>query len=137
MLCLITASAFSQTVKDREGAIRDDREKLEQNERWIYNDVAAGFREAQRTGKPMMVVLRCVPCLSCMGIDTEVLIENNELRPFMDQFVRVRVINANALDMSLFQFDYDLSFSTLFFNGDGTVDIQDFLIVLSAWGPCP
>jgi hypothetical protein len=33
----------------------------------------------------------------------------------------VRVINANALDLSLFQFDYDLSFSTLFFNGGGTV----------------
>ncbi|MDQ3622959.1 MAG: peptidase, partial [Verrucomicrobiota bacterium] len=30
-------------------------------------------------------------------------------------------INANALELSLFQFDYDLSFSTMFFNGDGTV----------------
>jgi membrane-associated protease RseP (regulator of RpoE activity) len=33
----------------------------------------------------------------------------------------VRVINANDLDLSLFQFDYDLSFSTIFFNGDGTI----------------
>jgi membrane-associated protease RseP (regulator of RpoE activity) len=31
------------------------------------------------------------------------------------------VINANALDMSLFNFDYDLSFTTMFFNGDGTL----------------
>ena len=30
------------------------------------------------------------------------------------------VINANTLDMSRFQFDYDLSFSTMFFNADGT-----------------
>jgi serine protease Do len=32
----------------------------------------------------------------------------------------VRVINANALDLTRFQFDYDLSFSAVLFNGDGT-----------------
>jgi len=31
------------------------------------------------------------------------------------------VINANKLDLERFQFDYDLSFSTLFFNADGTL----------------
>jgi membrane-associated protease RseP (regulator of RpoE activity) len=39
----------------------------------------------------------------------------------LDQFVCVRLINANAIDLARFQFDYDLSFSTLFFNADGTV----------------
>ena len=33
----------------------------------------------------------------------------------------MRLINANAIDLSLFQVDYDLSFSSVFFNGDGTV----------------
>ena len=28
---------------------------------WIYDDMAAGFSEAGRTGKPLLVVLRCVP----------------------------------------------------------------------------
>ncbi len=28
---------------------------------WIYNDLDAGFAEARRTGKPLLVVLRCVP----------------------------------------------------------------------------
>jgi len=28
---------------------------------WIYNDVKAGFAEAQATGKPLLVVFRCVP----------------------------------------------------------------------------
>ncbi|MBG85635.1 MAG: hypothetical protein CMO80_01890 [Verrucomicrobiales bacterium] len=111
----------AQTVKDREGAVRGDREKMSGNSRWIYNDVEAGFAEARRTGKPLMVVLRCVPCMACMGIDEEVLTENRELKSLMDQFVRLRIINANSLDLSRFQFDYDLSFSTLFFNGDGTV----------------
>ena len=28
---------------------------------WIYDDLAAGIAEAARTGKPLFVVLRCVP----------------------------------------------------------------------------
>jgi len=55
-----------------------------------------------------------------MGIDATILTDPS-LEPLLDQFVCVRVINANALDLSLFQFDYDLSFSTVFFHPDGTV----------------
>ena len=117
---ILAASSFAETVKDREGAVRDDRATMEKDARWIYNDFQAGFTEAKRTGKPLLVVLRCVPCLACAGIDASVL-QEPELAPLLEQFVCVRVINANALDLSLFQFDYDLSFSTLFFNGDGTV----------------
>src|SRR5580765_4625007 len=109
------------TVKDREGAIRQDKAALENDARWIYNDYKRGFAEARRTGKPLLVVLRCVPCLACAGIDAAVSLQETEIAPLLDQFVCVRVINANALDLSLFQFDYDLSFSTMFFNGDGTV----------------
>ena len=43
------------------------------------------------------------------------------LVPLLDQFVCVRVINANTIDLSLFQYDYDLSFSAIMFNGDGTI----------------
>jgi hypothetical protein len=69
----------------------------------------------------LQVALRCVPCLACAGIDAQVLFQETELSPLLDQFVCVRVINANALDLSLFQFNYDLSFLVLFFKGDGTV----------------
>jgi serine protease Do len=120
VLFVWAASSFAAAVKDRETAVRDDKKTMENDQRWIYGDFQKGFAEAKRTGKPLLVVLRCVPCLSCAGIDASVLTEP-ELVPLLDQFVCVRVINANALDMSLFQFDYDLSFSTLFFNGDGTV----------------
>src|SRR3954462_14154695 len=99
-------------VKDREGAVRNDRATMENDARWIYNDVDRGFAEARKTGKPLLVVLRCVPCLSCVGLDAEVL-KQPSLSPVLDQFVCVRVINANALDLRKFQFDYDLSFSTL------------------------
>jgi len=78
-------------------------------------------KRAKASGQPLVVVLRCVPCLSCMGIDTGVLIENPKLSLLLAQFVRVRVINANKLNLERFQFDYDLSFSTLFLNADGTL----------------
>jgi hypothetical protein len=114
-------STSAETVKDREGAVRQDKATMEKDSRWIYNDWRLGFAEAKRTGKPLLVVMRCVPCLACAGIDAQVLLQETDLVPLLDQFVCVRLINANAIDMTLFQFDYDLSFSTIFFNGDGTV----------------
>ncbi|HCN30311.1 MAG TPA: peptidase [Verrucomicrobiales bacterium] len=123
LLALLAASLPlpAETVKDREGAVRADKARFENDARWAYNDIESGFKLAQATGKPLLVVMRCVPCLSCMGIDTAVLMENDALSALLDQFVCVRVMNANALDLTKFQFDFDLSFSTLFFNGDGTV----------------
>jgi serine protease Do len=120
-LFLIVAPALAETVKDREGAVRQDKAAFANDPRWAYNDIDSGFKRASATGKPLLIVMRCVPCLSCMGIDTAVLLQDKELAPLLDQFVCVRVINANALDLTRFQFDFDLSFSTLFFNGDGTV----------------
>jgi serine protease Do len=114
------ASLHAAAVKDREGAVRQDKATMENDARWIYNDVDRGFAEAKKTGKPLLVVLRCVPCLSCVGLDAEVLKEP-ALGPLLDQFVCVRLINANTIDLKRFQFDYDLSFSTLIFNADGTL----------------
>ena len=123
LLLLPLAFALSlgaETVKDREGAVRNEKATMENDARWNWNDVDGGFQMAKTTGKPLLVVLRCVPCLSCAGIDASVL-QEPELVPLLDQFVCVRVINANALDLSRFQFDYDLSFSAIIFNGDGTI----------------
>jgi hypothetical protein len=94
-------AAHGATVKDREGAVRGDKAAMENDARWIYNDVERGFAEAKKTGKPLLVVLRCVPCLSCVGLDAEVLKEP-ALTPLLDQFVCVRLINANAIDLARF-----------------------------------
>ena len=120
ILALGCAQLSAETVKDREGAVRKDRATMENDARWIYNDVDRGFSEAAKSGKPLLVVLRCVPCVACAGIDASVLTETS-LAPLLDRFVCVRLINANALDLQKFQFDYDLSFSAMMFHCDGTV----------------
>lgn len=43
------------------------------------------------------------------------------MAPLADQFVWVRVIKANDLDLALFQFDYELTFAITFMNADKTV----------------
>jgi serine protease Do len=117
---VLSTSVLADAVKDREGAVRNDRATMENDKRWIYNDWQRGFEQAKWAHKPLLVVLRCVPCLSCQGIDAGVLTQP-DLAPLLDQFVCVRLINANTLDLALFQVDYDLSFSAVMFNGDGTV----------------
>ncbi len=39
----------------------------------------------------------------------------------MEEFVCVRIVQANRLDLQLFQFDYDLTFAVFFLNADRTV----------------
>src|SRR2546428_4233561 len=39
----------------------------------------------------------------------------------MDKFVCVRLVQANDLDLTLFQFDYDLTFAAFFMNADRTI----------------
>ncbi|MGE3308717.1 MAG: Trx7/PDZ domain-containing (seleno)protein [Limisphaerales bacterium] len=111
----------AETVADRKAAVLKDRQLLGEDPRWIYDDYERAFAEGRRTGKPVLVVLRCIPCLACIGIDSAVLLEHSSLSPLLDQFVCARVVNANALDLSRFEFDFDLSFSVLLFHGDGTL----------------
>jgi hypothetical protein len=123
-LCLLlVVGAFSARVEGQSRAqrIREDRARIEAEGFWIYNDFTRGVAEAKATGKPLLVVLRCVPCVECVKLDEELVERNAKVRPLLEQFVRVRLISANGLDLSLFQFDYDQSFAVFFLNADGTI----------------
>lgn len=117
---LVLTDAKSDEKARREQAVRGDKSRFSSSERWMYEDLEAGFERARETGKPLLVALRCVPCKACTGLD-EGILQSKNLQPLLDQFVCVRIINANDLDLLRFQFDYDLSFSTMFFHSDGTV----------------
>jgi serine protease Do len=47
-------------LADEEPDQPKDRRQAEENH-WVYNDLAKGFAEAKRTGKPLFVVIRCPP----------------------------------------------------------------------------
>ena len=59
LLLLITVTV--KAAEDRRERVLNDRKDVESAGQWIYNDLPKGFAEASRTGKPLLVVLRCVP----------------------------------------------------------------------------
>ncbi len=115
------AAPVPAVAQTREQKVRDDRAKIEAEGFWIYDDLAAGFAEAKKTGKPLLVVLRCIPCEECVKLDDDLVNQDQRVRPLLERFVRVRVVSANGLDLALFQFDYDQSFAAFLLNADGTV----------------
>ncbi|WP_254513283.1 Trx7/PDZ domain-containing (seleno)protein [Anatilimnocola floriformis] len=119
---VLLGGCFSiSSAQTREQKVRSDKEKYEATGFWIYNDLAKGFAEAKATGKPLLVVLRCLPCEHCVKLDDELVESDPKLRPQLEKFVRVRVISANGLDLSLFQFDTDQSYAVFMLNADGTI----------------
>ena len=56
------------------------------------------------------------------NLDAEVA-KNNQLivRLAQEQFVAVRQVEMKGVDLSQFQFDYDLNWAAMFVNADGTV----------------
>jgi hypothetical protein len=108
-------------AQTREQKVRADKEKVEAAGFWIYNDLPKAFAEAKKSGKPLVVALRCIPCEECVKLDDDLVDQDERLQAVLDQFVRVRVVSANGLDLSLFQFDTDQSFAVFMLNADGTI----------------
>jgi serine protease Do len=61
MFVLLIGSSTLFAAEDRATAVRKDRTNVVSAGGWIYNDLHAGFTEAAKTRKPMLVVFRCVP----------------------------------------------------------------------------
>jgi serine protease Do len=55
--CLSLAAAQDGAKEQLRTALKDDAVKGD----WIYDDLPAGYALAKKTGKPLMVVFRCVP----------------------------------------------------------------------------
>lgn len=58
---LSAVSTGDLQAQERDKKVRADRSAFGENPFWLYNDLEAGFAKARRTGKPLLVVLRCVP----------------------------------------------------------------------------
>ncbi len=121
LLATVLALGAASGRQTREEKVRADKARVEAAGFWHYNDVSKGFQEAKRSGKPILVVLRCLPCEECVKLDDDLINNDPRIKPLLDRFVRVRVISANGLDLSQFQFDTDQSFAVFMLNADGTV----------------
>lgn len=108
-------------AQDRDIKVRGDKARVAAGGEWVYDNLESGLAEAKKTGKPLFVVLRCIPCDACRGLDDKVVVRDDKIASLMPQFVCVRIIKGNGLDLSLFEFDYDLSFYAFFLNADRTV----------------
>ena len=125
LLFLIPVTAFvpaiAQEKKTRDQMVREDREKVTTEGFWIYNDLDHAFDVAKESGKPLLVVLRCIPCEECVKLDDDLVDRDPVLRPLLEKFVCVRIVSTNGLDLSLFQFDTDQSFAVFMLNADRTI----------------
>ena len=121
VLSVLLTGAAAPAQTPREQKVRDDKRRVEAGGYWIYNDLPRAFAEARAAGKPVLVVLRCIPCEECVKLDDDLVDTDPALRPLLDRYVRVRVVATNGLDLSLFQYDYDQSFAAFMLNADGTI----------------
>lgn len=89
---------------------------------WIYNDFEKARQKAISENKPLFVTFRCVPCHDCKAFDAEVAKNNSQIADLASRhFISARVVEMKGVDLSQFQFDYDLNWAGIFLNPDGTV----------------
>lgn len=109
----IAGDELRERLKDANGA---------QTDLWVYNDIPKAIAEARRTGKPLFVTFRCVPCKDCAAFDADVANGNERVRDLAkEKFVSVRQVEMKGVDLSQFQFDHDLNWAAMFINADGVV----------------
>ncbi len=118
LIAIFAAPIFSQT---REEKVLGDKKKFESMGLWFYNDLDGAFEAAKESNKPVLVVLRCIPCEECVKLDDDLLETDIKLQQLLKSFVRVRVVGTNGLDLSMFEFDTDQSFAVFLFNADRTL----------------
>jgi serine protease Do len=107
--------------QDRDAKVRQDRQAFQTSRDWIYNDLDEGIKVAKASNRPLFVVFRCIPCEACQEFDDDVARRDPIIRDLLDKFVCVRVVQANRMDLTRFQFDFDQSFAVFLMNADLTI----------------
>lgn len=119
LLAMLPTLSLAQTPRDEK--VRNDKKTVSADERWIYNDPDKATGQAKAENKPILLVFRCIPCEACSKFDEQMVQRDPRIAALMDQFICVRVPQANGMDLSRFQFDYDMSLAVFFLHADGTI----------------
>ncbi len=117
----LAAPAWVQQQNPREVKVRGDKARVEAGGYWLYNNLNSALAEAKKSGKPVLAIVRCIPCEACAKLDEQVVELNPEIRALLDKFVCVRLVTTNGMDLSLFQYDFDQSWTALTLNADRTI----------------
>lgn len=127
----IACAAAALIVPDLRSESANDDHKLKQPlldlnaynaEHWIYNDLDRAREEARRTGRPIFVTFRCVPCTACKSFDAEVASGSEVIKQLAaEKFISLRQVEMKGVDLNLFQFDHDLNWAAMFINAEGYV----------------
>lgn len=59
LLLLLACSATLAQTRDEK--VRSDKQELQDNDKWIYNDLERGIQTARAEDKPLLIVYRCIP----------------------------------------------------------------------------
>ncbi len=113
--------ACPAAAQDRDAKVRNDRASFAGSREWIYNDLTEGAKVAREADRPLLVVFRCIPCVACQKFDDDVARRDPIIRDLLDEFVCVRIVQANTVDLTLFQHDFDQSFAAYLMNPDLTI----------------
>jgi len=57
----LLATGTILAAEDRDAKVLSDRKNIQATGNWIYNDLTNAIDQAARTGRPLLVVFRCVP----------------------------------------------------------------------------
>jgi serine protease Do len=60
-LAMFCAALTAFAAEDRDGKVRKDLQDVQSLGGWIYNDLDQGLAMARQSGKPLLVVFRCIP----------------------------------------------------------------------------
>jgi serine protease Do len=123
LCCLVLAipGRLLAQAPDRQTKVLNDRQAFAGSTDWVYNDLERARQVARENGKPLLVVMRCIPCEACQEFDDSVASRDPKVRDLMEQYVCVRIPMANQLDLTHFQFDFDQSFAIFLMNPDLTI----------------
>ena len=117
---LLLLLAERSAAQDLDLKLQNDRATFKNSPAWIYDNLPAAIAAATRSHKPLLVVFRCIPCKPCQKFDDDVARRDPIIKDLLDEFVCVRIPQANDMDLAHFQFDYDLSFAVFFMDADLT-----------------
>lgn len=119
-LLFLAQTSLAQKLT-REQSVRADKAEIEAEGFWLYNDLDKAYQLARASGKPILVTLRCIPCDECVKLDDDLVDNDLVIRPLLEQFICVRIVGTNGLDLNTFQYDTDQSFALFMLNADKTI----------------